>query len=92
MPNKVELLVTISPLINAASTLPLLLYEQLTKVSAVYAKDLQAFPGEICKLLDNNAQRMNPDLRKNLVKALILLRNRNFISPMEYVQNLLIWI
>jgi hypothetical protein len=34
--------------------------------------------------LEQNAQILEPELRKTLVRALVLLRNRNLLSPTRY--------
>lgn len=53
------------------------------QVSSCYAKETQGFAGEVIHLLDTHYAVMDPALRKGLVKALILLRNKGQLSPTE---------
>eukprot|EP01118_Nematostelium_gracile_P006878 TRINITY_DN2222_c0_g1_i1.p1 TRINITY_DN2222_c0_g1~~TRINITY_DN2222_c0_g1_i1.p1 ORF type:complete len:834 (-),score=268.26 TRINITY_DN2222_c0_g1_i1:22-2523(-) len=55
----------------------------LSHVAPLYASQMKEFPGQISKLLDQMAELMEPELRKSLVKALILLRNRGLLEPIE---------
>uniref|UniRef100_A0A6B2KY64 Protein SDA1 n=1 Tax=Arcella intermedia TaxID=1963864 RepID=A0A6B2KY64_9EUKA len=53
----------------------------LSAVAPCYPNDLSDFPSQISSMLEQNMLRLHPDLRKILVKSLILLRNRNLLSP-----------
>lgn len=53
----------------------------LSQVAICYPKDLVDFPDQLSKLLETHCVAMDPHLRKTLVKALILLRNRKQLSP-----------
>jgi protein SDA1 len=53
----------------------------LAAVAPNYPDDLRNFPSQISELLEKNATILQPDLRKTLVKSLILMRNRNLLSP-----------
>lgn len=43
--------------------------------------EVQDLPDSIIELLSKHYVVMNPDLRSNLAKALILMRNKNLIAP-----------
>jgi len=51
----------------------------------VYKKELVDFPQQIIALLDENYSALEPGLRRTLAKALILMRNRDLLSPTTYV-------
>eukprot|EP01125_Pyxidicula_operculata_P001163 TRINITY_DN11113_c0_g1_i1.p1 TRINITY_DN11113_c0_g1~~TRINITY_DN11113_c0_g1_i1.p1 ORF type:complete len:781 (-),score=305.58 TRINITY_DN11113_c0_g1_i1:26-2368(-) len=53
----------------------------LSHVAPSYPEELKEFPTQISNLLDQSALVLSPDLRKVLVRALILMRNRNLLSP-----------
>ncbi|KAK9696697.1 Severe Depolymerization of Actin [Basidiobolus ranarum] len=52
----------------------------LAQVSPCYPKESSEFPKEIMGLLSEHYQILEPNLRKNMVSALILLRNRDIIT------------
>ncbi|KAI9309047.1 SDA1-domain-containing protein [Cunninghamella echinulata] len=52
----------------------------ISQVSACYPKETAEFPQLIVDLLQEHCLVLNPDLRKNLVQALILLRNRAILD------------
>ncbi|KAJ3324762.1 Protein SDA1 [Boothiomyces sp. JEL0866] len=57
--------------------------EQIMFISAVaicYPKQCKEFPQHIIDLLSNHYQLMSPELRKTMVQALILMRNRDLIT------------
>ncbi|KAJ3259311.1 Protein SDA1 [Boothiomyces macroporosus] len=57
--------------------------EQIMFISAVaicYPKQCKDFPQHIIDLLSNHYQLMAPELRKTMVQALILMRNRDLIT------------
>jgi protein SDA1 len=43
--------------------------------------DLVNYPAEIMKVLEQHAPLLQPAIRTTMVKALILMRNRDFIDP-----------
>eukprot|EP01135_Chromosphaera_perkinsii_P005741 Nk52_evm41s359 gene=Nk52_evmTU41s359 len=45
-----------------------------------YTKELKMFPNELMSLLKEHHANMEPELRKSLCKALILLRNKGLLS------------
>eukprot|EP00741_Cyanophora_paradoxa_P002074 tig00000545_g2010.t1 len=51
----------------------------LSQVTLCYPKELAGFPNEIMALLEEHYAVLHPDLRRTLVQALILMRNRNLI-------------
>lgn len=52
----------------------------LAQLAAVYPKDSVPLPGELMSLLDKHATVLNAALRRALVQALILLRNRGTVE------------
>lgn len=48
-----------------------------------YPQELKDFPSQLAELLESNANSLAPELRKVLVQALILLRNRNLLNPIS---------
>lgn len=57
--------------------------EQIMFIAAVapcYPKHCQAYPQHVVDMLSNHYQTMSPDLRKTMVSALILMRNRDLLS------------
>lgn len=53
------------------------------QVSQCYPKDTQGFTAEVIQLLDTHYALLDPALRRGLVKALILLRNKGQLTPTE---------
>ncbi len=49
-------------------------------MSRAYPKTMGGFPGELASLLDTHAAVLDSGLRRQLVGALILLRNRGQVS------------
>ncbi|KAI8341259.1 SDA1-domain-containing protein [Chlamydoabsidia padenii] len=52
----------------------------ISQVSACYPKETAEFPQHIVDLLQEHCLVLNPELRRSLVQALILLRNRNVLD------------
>ncbi|CAO3587363.1 unnamed protein product [Absidia cylindrospora] len=52
----------------------------ISQVSACYPKETAEFPQHIVDLLQEHCLVLNADLRRSLVQALILLRNRNVLD------------
>ncbi|CAO3647454.1 unnamed protein product [Cunninghamella blakesleeana] len=52
----------------------------ISQVSACYPKETAEFPQLIVDLLQEHCLVLNPELRKNLVQSLILLRNRAILD------------
>ncbi|EFJ52836.1 hypothetical protein VOLCADRAFT_55520, partial [Volvox carteri f. nagariensis] len=55
----------------------------MAQVSRAYPKTMTGFAGEVCALLDTHQTVLDPVLRRTLVGALILLRNRAQVGAME---------
>ncbi|CAL8470003.1 g9545 [Coccomyxa elongata] len=55
----------------------------IAQVSQCYPKDTQGFTAEVIQLLDTHYALLDPALRRGLVKALILLRNKGQLTPTE---------
>lgn len=55
----------------------------LVQVSQCYPKDTQGFTAEVIQLLETHYAVLDPALRRGLVKALILLRNKGQLTPTE---------
>jgi protein SDA1 len=56
----------------------------ISQVSACYPKETAEFPQHIVDLLQEHCLVLNPELRRSLVQALILLRNRNVLDNTKY--------
>jgi len=52
----------------------------LAHAAVVYPRDTGAFPGQVMGLLEAHADKLHPTLRRQLVQALILLRNRRLLE------------
>mmetsp|Transcript_31022 Transcript_31022/g.52245 ORF Transcript_31022/g.52245 Transcript_31022/m.52245 type:complete len:750 (+) Transcript_31022:164-2413(+) len=52
----------------------------ISQVSAFYLEESKDFPALLIQLLDESAEQILPDIRISLVKAVVLLRSRNFVS------------
>lgn len=55
----------------------------LAQVVKLYPEQAKVFPGKIMDLLSRFHMLMEPDLRKHLVQALILLKNKGVISSID---------
>ncbi len=51
-----------------------------TQVSTCYPKETEGLAKQLMELLDTHFAVLDPPLRKHLVQALILMRNRNQVS------------
>ncbi|KAG2186655.1 hypothetical protein INT44_002879 [Umbelopsis vinacea] len=52
----------------------------ISQVSQCFPERTAEFPGQMIELLQEHYQVLNPDLRKNMVQALILLRNKSVVD------------
>ncbi|KAF9914811.1 Protein SDA1 [Lobosporangium transversale] len=52
----------------------------IAQVSPCYPEETKEFPDQIIALLSKHYQILNPELRRTMVQALVLLRNREMIS------------
>ncbi|XP_037785067.1 protein SDA1 homolog [Penaeus monodon] len=55
----------------------------LAQVAQFYPEQLNEFPQELVAILKRHASVLHPHMRMSLVKALMFLRNKNLISPLE---------
>jgi len=53
----------------------------LAQVAHCFPQELVDFPQELMDMLQRHPTTLNPDMRKTFCRALILLRNKNLISP-----------
>jgi len=58
----------------------------LAQVAKCYEEDLKEFPETIVEALRKHSTVIDPDMRLSFCRALILLRNKNLISPAEIHQ------
>lgn len=58
----------------------------MAQIGHCYPEQLSAFPQELKDLLSYNHTVLDPDLRMTFCKALILLRNKNLISPSSLLE------
>ncbi|KAG0264955.1 Protein SDA1 [Actinomortierella ambigua] len=72
-----ELSIDFQELINFISQAP---FVWLLSVSPCYPEETKDFPDKIIALLSKHYQILNPDLRRIMVQALVLLRNRELVS------------
>lgn len=56
----------------------------IAQVATCYPKETAQFPSHISSLLLDNYGSLSPDTRKNLVQNLVMLRNKDVISSVEY--------
>ena len=56
----------------------------IAQVSTCYPKETAQFPSHISSLLLENYSSLSPDTRKTLVQNLVMLRNKDVISSVEY--------
>ncbi|GFY53344.1 protein SDA1 homolog [Trichonephila inaurata madagascariensis] len=57
----------------------------LAQVSSCYTEDLKDFPEKLMKILKENGTVLDPLMRLCLVKALILMRNRDVLLPTDLI-------
>ncbi|KAK7086656.1 Protein SDA1 [Halocaridina rubra] len=55
----------------------------MAQVAHCYPEQLNEFPQELMTLLKRHASVLHPEMRMSLVKALVLLRNKNLLSPTD---------
>ncbi|KAH6581659.1 hypothetical protein BASA60_002321 [Batrachochytrium salamandrivorans] len=53
----------------------------ISHVAPCYPAETKDFPEKLINLLSNHYQLMAPDVRKTMVQALILMRNRGIVQP-----------
>ncbi|KAK9862024.1 hypothetical protein WJX84_008292 [Apatococcus fuscideae] len=59
------------------------LIQFVAQVAGCYPAQTATFPGQLVSLLETHYAALSPTLRTSIVKALILLRHRNQVQPMQ---------
>ncbi|EPQ58529.1 SDA1-domain-containing protein [Gloeophyllum trabeum ATCC 11539] len=60
----------------------------IAQVAPCYPKETADFPSHLSSLLLDSHAILSPDLRKNLVQNLVMLRNKNVITSIELLRTL----
>ncbi|TFK46042.1 SDA1-domain-containing protein [Heliocybe sulcata] len=60
----------------------------IAQVAPCYPKETKDFPAQLSNLLLDGNAVLSPDLRKNLVQNLVMLRNKNAITSIELLRTL----
>lgn len=58
----------------------------LAQVAQCYVEELKSFPQTIVDLLKTHSTTLDPEMRNSFCRALILLRNKNLISPLDLLE------
>uniref|UniRef100_A0A182JX64 Protein SDA1 n=1 Tax=Anopheles christyi TaxID=43041 RepID=A0A182JX64_9DIPT len=58
----------------------------LSQVAQCYLEELKAFPQTLVDLLKTHSTTLDPEMRNTFCRALILLRNKNLISPLDLLE------
>ncbi|XP_055639043.1 protein SDA1 homolog [Toxorhynchites rutilus septentrionalis] len=58
----------------------------LAQVAQCYVEELKTFPQTIVDLLKTHSTTLDPGMRNTFCRALILLRNKNLISPLDLLE------
>ncbi|XP_062545284.1 protein SDA1 homolog [Armigeres subalbatus] len=58
----------------------------LAQVAQCYVEELKTFPQTIVDLLKTHSTTLDPEMRNTFCRALILLRNKNLISPLDLLE------
>lgn len=58
----------------------------LAQVAQCYVEELKTFPQAIVDLLKTHSTTLDPEMRNTFCRALILLRNKNLISPLDLLE------
>ncbi|XP_055595549.1 protein SDA1 homolog [Uranotaenia lowii] len=58
----------------------------LAQVAQCYIEELKTFPQTIVDLLKTHSTTLDPEMRNTFCRALILLRNKNLISPLDLLE------
>lgn len=58
----------------------------LAQIAQCYLEELKMFPQKIVDVLKTHNTTLNNDMRMALCKSLILLRNKNFVTPFDLFQ------
>jgi len=57
----------------------------IAQVATCYPTETSQFPSHISSILLENYTMLSPDTRKSLIQTMVMLRNKNVISSIEYV-------
>lgn len=58
----------------------------LSQIAQCYIEELKTFPQTIVDLLKTHSTTLDPEMRNTFCRALILLRNKNLISPLDLLE------
>ncbi|XP_053694729.1 protein SDA1 homolog [Sabethes cyaneus] len=58
----------------------------LAQVAQCYVEELKTFPQTIVDMLKTHSTNLDPEMRNTFCRALILLRNKNLISPLNLLE------
>ncbi|XP_053664962.1 protein SDA1 homolog [Anopheles marshallii] len=58
----------------------------LAQVAQCYLEELKTFPQTLVDLLKTHSTTLDPEMRNTFCRALILLRNKNLISPLDLLE------
>ncbi|XP_035793249.1 protein SDA1 homolog [Anopheles albimanus] len=58
----------------------------LAQIAQCYLEDLKTFPQTLVDLLKTHSTTLDPEMRNTFCRALILLRNKNLISPLDLLE------
>ncbi|XP_058057835.1 protein SDA1 homolog isoform X2 [Anopheles bellator] len=58
----------------------------LAQVAQCYLEDMATFPQTLVDLLKTHSTTLDPEMRNTFCRALILLRNKNLISPLDLLE------
>ncbi|XP_058123960.1 protein SDA1 homolog isoform X1 [Anopheles ziemanni] len=58
----------------------------LAQVAQCYLEDMKTFPQTLVDLLKTHSTTLEPEMRNTFCRALILLRNKNLISPLDLLE------
>uniref|UniRef100_A0A1Q3F542 Protein SDA1 n=1 Tax=Culex tarsalis TaxID=7177 RepID=A0A1Q3F542_CULTA len=58
----------------------------LAQIAQCYIEELKSFPQTIVDLLKTHSTTLDPEMRNTFCRALILLRNKNLISPLDLLE------
>ena len=59
----------------------------ISQVATCYPKETAEFPSQVSSLLLDSYGILSPDTRKSLVQNLVILRNKEVITSIEYVSS-----
>lgn len=58
----------------------------IAQVAQCYPEELLTFPQQLVDLLKTHSTTLDPEMRNSFCRALILLRNKNLISPLDLLE------